>query len=80
MAQENDAEYRHTVFGGSKSGVGSQIVGGLPEIGFRVSESSGSSDVGNKGDLSKFQYNRKGEVQEMSVANDGEEAMRSRFR
>ena len=36
VAQEDDAQHRHTIFAGGQLGIGAEIVGGIPEIGFQM--------------------------------------------
>ena len=36
MARKNDAQYRHAVFTGGQLGVGAEIIGSLPEAGFKL--------------------------------------------
>ena len=36
VAQEDEAEHRHGVFGGGELGVGAQLVGGFPEFVFEL--------------------------------------------
>jgi hypothetical protein len=36
VPEEDDAEHRHAVFAGGELGVGAEVVGGLPQIGFEL--------------------------------------------
>ena len=38
MAQKDDAQHRHGVFGGGKVGVGAELVGGFPQAGFDLGD------------------------------------------
>jgi hypothetical protein len=36
VAQEDDAQHRHTILASGQLGVGTEIVGGIPEISFQM--------------------------------------------
>ena len=36
MAQEDHAQYRHEVVAGGELGIGAEVIGGFPEVGFEL--------------------------------------------